>query len=79
MRHDVGGLLSMANSGPHTNGSQFFLTFIACPWLDGKHVVFGKITEGMDLLQLVEKYGTNSGRTRAEIKVEDCGEIKESK
>jgi peptidylprolyl isomerase len=63
VKHDRGGLLSMANRGPGTDGSQFFLTFVATPWLDGKHTIFGKVVEGMETLQALEKAGTDSGRT----------------
>ena len=74
-KHKEKGLLSMANSGPNTNGSQFFLTFIECPWLDGKHTVFGKTIEGIDLLNDLEKVGTQSGKTLKEVKIIDCGKI----
>jgi cyclophilin family peptidyl-prolyl cis-trans isomerase len=67
LKHDKGGLLSMANAGPNTDGSQFFLTFVATPWLDGKHTIFGEVVEGMGTLKELERYGSPSGATREEL------------
>ena len=74
-KHTTGGQLSMANAGKNTNGSQFFITFVPCPWLDGKHVVFGQLTEGMDLLKAIEKLGSESGAPKGEVKITECGQL----
>ncbi|KAG0593661.1 hypothetical protein M758_UG008200 [Ceratodon purpureus] len=75
--HDGAGVLSMANAGPNTNGSQFFLTFKQQPHLNGKHVVFGKVVEGLDILKKVEAVPTSGPRNKPDvpIKIVDCGEV----
>merc|ERR1712215_417530 len=74
MKHDQVGLLSMANSGRNTNGSQFFITVVKTPWLDNKHVVFGKVTKGYDeVIKQVEALGSRSGKTSKTVKIEDSG------
>ncbi len=76
LKHDTPFLLSMANAGPNTNGSQFFITTVVTEWLDGKHVVFGKVTDGSDLVKKIESCQARAaGRTQAKITIDACGEV----
>ena len=65
----------MANAGPNTNGSQFFLCTVATPWLDGKHCVFGSVTKGMDVVKAIEGVGSQSGKTSKPVVIADCGQL----
>jgi len=71
VRHDRAGLLSMANAGPGTDGSQFFLTFVPTPWLDGKHTIFGEVVDGTQTLQAIEPLGSEGGRPEAPVTIRE--------
>lgn len=73
--HTGPGILSMANSGPNTNGSQFFICTDKTEWLDGKHVVFGEVVEGMEVVMAIEKVGSDSGETSQPVVIADCGQL----
>merc|ERR1712019_247629 len=75
VKHTGRGDLSMANAGPNTNGSQFFMTFIPCNWLDGKHCVFGKVVDGWQTLDALESVGSGTGQTRKPCVIADCGQL----
>merc|ERR1719355_257374 len=75
LKHEGPGILSMANAGPNTNGSQFFLCTVKTDWLDGKHVVFGSVVEGMDVVKKVEGVGSQSGKTSQPVVIADCGQL----
>ncbi|EER96387.1 hypothetical protein BDA96_02G144500 [Sorghum bicolor] len=75
LHHTGPGVLSMANAGPNTNGSQFFICTAQTSWLDGKHVVFGKVVDGYAVVQKMEAVGSGSGATSQTVVIEDCGQL----
>jgi peptidylprolyl isomerase len=77
VRHTKPGMLSMANSGPDSNGSQFFITLVPCPWLNGRHVVFGEVVDGFDVVKKIEELGNREGFVKEIVTIKDCGELKD--
>uniref|UniRef100_A0A7S2WT21 Peptidyl-prolyl cis-trans isomerase n=1 Tax=Mucochytrium quahogii TaxID=96639 RepID=A0A7S2WT21_9STRA len=75
-KHTGFGCLSMANAGPNTNGSQFFICTVDTAWLDGKHVVFGNVIKGAEVIKAIESVGSSSGTTSKPVVIEDCGQLK---
>ncbi|XP_071489304.1 peptidyl-prolyl cis-trans isomerase-like [Diadema antillarum] len=75
LKHTKAGILSMANHGADTNGSQFFISTVITDWLDGKHVVFGSVLQGMEVIKEMESYGSMSGKTSKKITISDCGQL----
>lgn len=74
LKHEGPGILSMANSGPNSNGSQFFICTAKTSWLDGRHVVFGKVIDGLDIVRKMDEMGSRSGTTSKRVVIADCGQ-----
>ncbi|ORC87500.1 cyclophilin-type peptidyl-prolyl cis-trans isomerase [Trypanosoma theileri] len=77
-KHKAAGILSMANAGRNTNGSQFFICTVPCAWLDGKHVVFGQVLRGYENVKKIEGYGTPHGKPTKTVMISDCGVLKDT-
>ena len=75
LKHTGPGILSMANAGKHTNGSQFFLCTAKTAWLDNKHVVFGSVVDGMNVVRAIEAVGSNTGKTKQPVVITNCGQL----
>ena len=75
LNHEYPGLLSMANAGPNTNGSQFFIITVKTEWLNGRHVVFGRVMSGMKVVKMIEEQGTQSGAPKKQVVITNCGEF----
>ena len=75
VKHEGPGAVAMANSGPNSNISQFFITLAPMPWLDNKHVVFGRVIDGFNFVKQLERYGSASGKTSKKVTIEDCGQL----
>lgn len=74
LKHICPGILSMENAGPKTNGSQFFICTVKTEWLDGKHIVSGKVKEGMDTVKAMEHFGSKNGKTSKKMTTAECGQ-----
>ncbi|XP_036616162.1 peptidyl-prolyl cis-trans isomerase A-like [Trichosurus vulpecula] len=75
LKHTGPGILFMANAGPNTNGSQFFICTAKTDWLDGKHVIFGQVKEGMNIVEAMERFSSWDGKTSKKITITDCGQL----